>query len=418
MKLRRLSILFTFILVLSTVFARVSFAESTPTTPVQDKNLNVVALGDSITFGYPPPSTTGFPDHITGACNVTKFGGSGATSTDLLAAISNDLVNFSLKIKKADVVTVNIGSNDFIGATGLDKLFAALQPIVKDPATLQAAIASGELDQVIAENPLTNLTEAQGLQYGSTLTTIVTMIKTQNPNVPIILYNLYNPIVLNPALGDELNAKLGLLHSFVEAQLPSVNAVINGVGNSTGAHIADAYTTFANQPSYIIPFDIHPTTAGHKALAQLADNVINSLPNEDQENNPNICPKKCSGDEPKEPIVCTHENPNPNPGEDPGDNPGENPDDNPPVDQPIENPTQQPSTDTNNQNSAPVIQQQTPEKIKTANNFKTYTLKSTGNRLPNTATPIYNYLVLGLGIVMAGLVTFKLQQSRRRNQNI
>ena len=127
MKLKRFSVLLVIMLILSTFTASFVFAK---TEQSPKPKLNIVALGDSITFGYPPPSTTGFPDLITGARNVEKFGGSGATSSQLLAAIQSNPKEFKRALKKADVITINIGSNDLMQATNMSTLFAKLQPLV------------------------------------------------------------------------------------------------------------------------------------------------------------------------------------------------------------------------------------------------------------------------------------------------
>ncbi|WP_420490160.1 LPXTG cell wall anchor domain-containing protein [Neobacillus drentensis] len=41
----------------------------------------------------------------------------------------------------------------------------------------------------------------------------------------------------------------------------------------------------------------------------------------------------------------------------------------------------------------------------------------TSNELPNTASPMYNYMVTGLGLILAGLVVMKVQ-NRKRRENI
>lgn len=387
LKFSRLATLFAFILVLNTTFAGFALADDTENSPVPSPK--VVALGDSITFGYPPPSTTAFPDFITGASEVTKFGGVGATSLELLNAIKSNPVEFALKVGEADVITINIGSNDFIEATNLSALFGALQPIVTNPEALQTALLNGDFDRILAENPLTPLTPAQGAQYSENLVTIIGMIASIT-DAPIILYNLYNPIVLNPALGEAFNAKLGLLHSFVELQLKGVNAAIGQIGSNPNIYVVDAYSTFqANSAAFIIPFDIHPTLAGHQALARLADSVINSLP-----------PREDPVEEP--------------PGENP---PGENPGETPPVEEPpSENPpSEQPPGETPPSEEPgpqpPAEENPTPTPISKTN---TKGVDRSGNVLPNTATPIYNYLVLGLGLVFIGMISLGLKQHHKR----
>jgi lysophospholipase L1-like esterase len=230
-------------------------------------------LGDSITFGYPPPSTTGFPDLISGVRNVQKFGGSGATSSQLLAAIQSNPKEFKRVLKKADVITINIGSNDLMQATNMSTLFAKLQPLVPN---LEENLANGKIAEAIQTTPLTSPNSQQLVAYTSNLAKIIATVKKET-RAPIILYNLYNPIVMsnNPALNQAL---LGPLHNFVEGNLMVVNGTIQPFENVNGVFVVDSYSTMkANPPVYIIPFDIHPTLEGQKALALLADSTLQSI---------------------------------------------------------------------------------------------------------------------------------------------
>ncbi|WP_462410114.1 SGNH/GDSL hydrolase family protein [Neobacillus sp. Marseille-QA0830] len=270
MRFKRLSVILVFLLFMGTLGAPLAAAK---TAPAPKAGLNVVALGDSITFGYPPPSTTAFPDLISGAKSVVKFGGSGATSSQLLAVINSNQKEFNAAIQQADVVTINIGSNDLLQATGVAELLAKLQPLLPN---LEANLANGEVAKAVQSTTLTSPTPQQLALYTANLVRIIASVKAKT-NAPIILYNLYNPIYLsdNPVLNELL---LGPLHTFIEGNLMVVNGIISQVGKFTGVYVADAYSTFkANPAAYIIPFDIHPTPAGHKALALLADAKLKSL---------------------------------------------------------------------------------------------------------------------------------------------
>ena len=269
MKLKRFSVLLVIMLILSTFTATFVFAKTEQTAKPK---LNVVALGDSITFGYPPPSTMGFPDLISGARNVEKFGGSGATSSQLLAAIQSNPKEFKRALKKADIITINIGSNDLMQATNMSTLFAKLQPLVPN---LEENLANGKVAEAIQTTPLTSPTSQQLVAYTSNLAKIIATVKKET-RAPIILYNLYNPIVLsnNPVL----NQALGPLYNFVEENLTVVNGIIQTFENVNGVFVVDSYSTMkANPGVYIIPFDIHPTLEGQKALALLADSTLQSI---------------------------------------------------------------------------------------------------------------------------------------------
>ena len=79
----------------------------------------------------------------------------------------------------------------------------------------------------------------------------------------------------NPALNQAI---LGPLHNFVEGNLMVVNGTIQPFENVNGVFVVDSYSTMqVNPPVYIIPFDIHPTLEGQKALALLADTTLQSI---------------------------------------------------------------------------------------------------------------------------------------------
>jgi lysophospholipase L1-like esterase len=252
LRLKRFSVLFIVILALSTLFSSIGSAE-------KNDRQNLVALGDSITFGYhlepnqTQPSPNAFPRLIAnGSFNVTNLGVPGWTSADLLNALKTNPA-FKRSLKSADIVTVDIGNNDLIQATGLSQLLQSQTPVVLTPE-LQQKLAFAEL------------------QFAGNLAAIIMTIKKQT-DAPIILYNLYNPF------GASTNPFLGSLHIFGEQIITAVNSqVINPIAIKTGSHLADAYTAFnGHQATFIIPGDIHPTLAGHQALAKLADQALLKL---------------------------------------------------------------------------------------------------------------------------------------------
>lgn len=249
MTLKRYPILISFLLVISSIFSSIAFAEKNDKT-------NLVALGDSITFGYhlepnqTQPSPLAFPSLIgNGQFHVTNLGVPGWTSADLLNAVKSNQV-FKKLLKRADVITLDIGNNDLLQASGLSQVMQTQTPIQLTP----------ELQQKLL------LTEKQ---LAINLSAIIINIKKQT-DAPIILYNLYNPF------GTSSNPFLESLHVFGEQLITGVNAqIINPLALLSGSSLADAYTAFnGNQAAYILPGDIHPSPAGHKALAALADKAL------------------------------------------------------------------------------------------------------------------------------------------------
>ncbi|NRD77354.1 SGNH/GDSL hydrolase family protein [Bacillus sp. BRMEA1] len=251
MKIKRISVLLTLMLAIGTFFSSLAFAEVQP-------QKNLVALGDSVTYGWhlaqyqPQPSTLAFPyliesDHYT----VTKdISYPGWTSKQLLDAIQ---IPENLKaIKKANVVTVEIGYNDFFQTPEI----AAL---LKNPSGPWTS------DQV---NAAKNAALKTAGNLGINLFAIIETIKQVNPKATIILYNLFDAF----ASGTPLNM-------FAEQIIPTVNQlVITSVANTTGANVADAYTAFnGHQTEYILPNDVHPNIKGHQILAGLANDILENL---------------------------------------------------------------------------------------------------------------------------------------------
>lgn len=249
MKLKRSSVLLGLLLIIGSIFTSIAFAEK------NDKP-NLVALGDSITFGYhlepnqTQPSPHAFPNLIgNGQYNVTNLGVPGWTSADLLNAVKTNTA-FKKSLQSADLITLDIGSNDLLQASELQQMIQSQTPVQLTPQLQQKLMLAQQ-------------------QLAINLQSIIINIKKQT-RAPIILYNLYNPF------GESSNLFGASLHAFGEQVITSVDAqVINPLALLTNSHLADAYTAFnGNQATYIIPGDIHPTLAGHEALAALADKAL------------------------------------------------------------------------------------------------------------------------------------------------
>lgn len=219
----------------------------------------LVALGDSITFGYnlnPAnliPSQQAFPYLVGTADNmpVTDLGVPSWTSADLVSALQTP--NFQRAIANARVVSIDIGNNDLLHlAAQLGLLSAAQsgQPITITP-TDQAKFVSAI--QTMAMN----------------LKTIIASVKAQT-DAPIVLYNLYDPFPTGSAL-----------HTAGEQFIPSANQAIAAVAAAVGIPVADAYSAFDGKQTTLVRVaeggDVHPTPAGQQVLAQLLEKVVSSL---------------------------------------------------------------------------------------------------------------------------------------------
>lgn len=216
----------------------------------------LVALGDSITFGYDLgatnvlPSPEAFPALIgeAGSYAVDNLGSPAWTSGDLLIALHTRL--FRAVLAKASVVTVDIGNNDI----------------------LQPAAAAGLLQVGAAGVPSPTLLTELGAAvkaFGTNLPAIVAVIRKSAPHARIVLYNLYNPI---PAVA-------GPLATFAQTYIGQMNLVIAATATAAHLPVANAHAAFAGQQTtYVMLTNLHPTVAGQTALADLGDRLLGLTP--------------------------------------------------------------------------------------------------------------------------------------------
>jgi lysophospholipase L1-like esterase len=194
---------------------------------------SLVALGDSITFGYNlgnnlQPSPKAFPYFIGKALHlqVSDLGIPGWKTTDLLAALETN-PTFQNSVKQANKITLDIGSNDLL-----------------------QAFASGTVTQEQVAPILNNLS------------TIISKIRSMS-DADIVVYNIYNPFQVTDSYR----------HIMGDLLLPGINAQLqNAVVSFHDSKIttADAYDAFGqNQAIFVRANDIHPTVFGQDILGEI-----------------------------------------------------------------------------------------------------------------------------------------------------
>lgn len=229
--------MFTAVVLAGSLFASAGVADS------NNARESLVALGDSITFGFnlgvdnEEPSEFAFPYLIENDVkdfHVNNLAVPGLRSDELLNALRYDK-KFRQPVKHAEAIVVNIGSND---------LLQVLQDINTDPLALEKAIPKmlENLDMIIKE--IRTLTDA-----------------------PIVVYNIYNPFLPNTEL-----------HILADTLLPGIHEGISNIVDSQNDQdivVANAYLAFGdNQAVYVREGDIHPTTQGQEILADLAEEAL------------------------------------------------------------------------------------------------------------------------------------------------
>ncbi|MDB5085187.1 MAG: hydrolase family protein [Bacilli bacterium] len=247
---------------LLTIFTAVpAFASDTP----PDKD-SLVALGDSITFGYnlginnDHPSKYAFPfviGHDLKETNVKDLAVPGWTTIDLLNALKTD--KFKEDISHAEIVTLDIGSNDFLQTYLTSKFYSDL---------LQGIDPTQDEPELIAA--VNSSVSALDLNLATILSDIRSLTKA-----PIVLYDTYNPF--KPG-----TASYGISNLL----LPSANSSIKSISSAfANVHFADAYSAFLmiqnntlNQAPALVRYDdnndIHPTVFGQQVLAKLGETSL------------------------------------------------------------------------------------------------------------------------------------------------
>ncbi len=221
-------------------------------------SINMAVLGDSIASGY---GLENIYDSYSALIAIEKhyhIGNSavdGHTSSDLLWVVCHDDVARE-DITNSDLVVISIGGNDILQLL-----------LNSDGKTLLDILTNGANSRAVKE-AVKNLKEK--------LLFSCTEIRTLNPQVPIILQSLYNPLhahedykALAPTV-DKLAPLFSEILLYVSQELENI-------------FIADIYTAFDNHYNKTGDFSIiqsdgiHPSEKGHKLIAQEILKVIDNL---------------------------------------------------------------------------------------------------------------------------------------------
>lgn len=225
----------------------------------------LLALGDSIPFGYGLEATNDFysikayPHLVQGGFKYltnSQFTLSGTNTAHMLNELKTP--EHIVALKKATVITLTIGSNDVLGPaqTFLDKYLSN-----------SSYVASTQEQQLLSDG---------AAQFTENLPLILSEIR-KHSNANIIVYNLYNPFLLLASI-----PVLETLYHLAETYIPAMNDTINNTIqrlNDPTIVVVDAYSAFENKQLQfvrILQQDIHPTLAGQRELAKLADEAIAS----------------------------------------------------------------------------------------------------------------------------------------------
>ncbi len=213
------------------------FAAAVPCFAAGTKSL--VVCGDSIAQGYgiqnPDDASYGRILADTLGYSYKNFGHDGDRSVDLLEKLNGNKKGIADAVKKADIIIISIGGNDFI------------KPKTELPARILPA-AIGITD---------NVDEVQK-EFAENFAQIIAKIKSLNPKAVLVVQTVYNGHKL--LIGWAYNLATSRVNASVSAYLDE----------NPGAYIiVDTAPVFENHREYIAVDTLHPSALGNVAIAQV-----------------------------------------------------------------------------------------------------------------------------------------------------
>lgn len=236
----------------------------------EEKIMNYVALGDSIAGGYglKDADTESYAGRIAhmleneyGAVRLTNFGKNGLRSEQLLDILTNEKNEqheaYREELRKADLITLSIGSNDLLQYLSVGMDFGKFQK--------QADEVFSDACEAFAQN----------------IPRIIDAIHTQAPCARLFVNNIYNPCNdISFHLSDSIVKNLkSVAETYIDRMNEGfaserVRSVFNS-GNKGGRYtLIDVKSVFehAEDPLINMGFswgniDPHPNKEGHRLIA-------------------------------------------------------------------------------------------------------------------------------------------------------
>lgn len=198
--------------------------------------INHLAIGDSVIRGVGAGKNEDLGDQFSNHLGLQihkhilfqNEGINGITSSKLMGLVQKG--RFDEEIKKADIVTINVGGNDILQSVKGQNFQNILQTF----------------DQLQSN-------------FSKNLTGITSRIKMLNPNATIVFLELYNP--LNPA---------DKMYPLADNLLPNWNLKIYEVANQSPSSIVVETTKVINGKNQqnLSSDGVHPNSAGYAAISE------------------------------------------------------------------------------------------------------------------------------------------------------
>ena len=262
-----------------------------------EQGTSYVALGDSISSWYGlEDGTLSFAQQVAqnNGLELTNLAQDGETATSLLDKLQTDQV--SEAVAQADIMTITVGGNDLMNALYAYLTDAYNQRNPENPTTqedMKNAVMGGDMGVLtfaLEVSPgFSNSEQAtQALaDFHTHLTQMVLNIRTENPQVQLVVVEQYNPysylvkeLSKNPIFASSAQS----LCAAFGAGVADINDVIDAVAQQQECWVAkvyDAFETAQENPcnaSVSMPvklnLDFHPNAYGHGLIAQQVTELL------------------------------------------------------------------------------------------------------------------------------------------------
>lgn len=224
-----------------------------------EAELSYVALGNSLAAGILNDLTQGigYPAHIKdGIERETAYsvildneGVGGYTTVDVVEQLSENKDNVIEKLTNADLITIDIGANDLLGAIDMGA-------ILVDPDSANDLLYEAEQKAlpVVAEN----------------FNSILEQIRELNPEASVYVMGYYNGLYFLPDFIEET----------ITTIMGNLNKTIATASENYQAYYVPTLETFDGKYEDYLPNpDIHPTEEGYVAIAgAFLDQILPNLP--------------------------------------------------------------------------------------------------------------------------------------------
>lgn len=242
---------------------------SGPATEAAQTKPIYVALGDSIAAGYGLSDIReSYPSLLAdklGADNV-NLAKNGRTSNGLLTQIHALSDSDREAISKAELITISIGGNDLIGSD--NRIFVLSEALI--------SVLSGDYTMSETLQNVYNILKEN-------LIDTISALKQINPDAVILLQTLYNPYLSGNYTYGSYN-----VGELLDPYVNKLNEIYTEVYNTIeGFSIVDVASVMNGVPEYFYnTFDIHPTAAGHRIIADIIYSYYKTLTPEETESTP------------------------------------------------------------------------------------------------------------------------------------